>query len=180
MKGVVFREFLNHVEERFGEDAVDDVIEAANLESGASYTGVGTYHHAEMVALVTALSEQVSIPTTALMWVFAEHLMAYFASAHPAFFVEAGDSLSFIEKVDSHIHVEVRKLYPQAELPEFTCRRRSENTLELVYRSSRPFADLAHGLLLATGGHFGEVLEVERVEGHQGPGVPFVVRRKEA
>ena len=34
MKGLVFREFIDLVEAKFGDDIVDEIIEAADLPSG--------------------------------------------------------------------------------------------------------------------------------------------------
>ena len=178
MKGVVFTEFLGLVEEKFGEDVVDDIIEAAELASGGAYTAVGYYDHGEMVALVTHLSDQTKIPAKDLLHVFSEHLMGYFARAYPAFFEAAADTLDFIESVDRHIHVEVRKLYPDAELPSFRCRRRSEHVLEVEYRSVRNFDELAHGLMLHAARHFGETLDIERQPTRPDGAVPFVVTKK--
>ena len=43
MKGIVFTEFLEMVEEKYGLEMVDDIIENANLQSHGAYTSVGTY-----------------------------------------------------------------------------------------------------------------------------------------
>jgi hypothetical protein len=58
--------------------------------------------------------------------------------------------------------VEVRKLYPDAELPRFTCRRLAPQRMEMVYRSSRPFTDFAEGLIRGCAAHFGEPIRIER------------------
>ena len=54
MKGIVFTEFLEMVEDRFSLDMVDDLIDDCDLPSGGVYTAVGTYSHEEIVALVSA------------------------------------------------------------------------------------------------------------------------------
>jgi hypothetical protein len=59
MKGLVFREFIDLVETKFGDDIVDEIIEAADLPSGGAYPAVGTYPHSEMVSLVVELSRAV-------------------------------------------------------------------------------------------------------------------------
>ena len=47
MKGVVFTEFIEMVEDKFSADIADQIIEEADLPSGGVYTSVGTYDHAE-------------------------------------------------------------------------------------------------------------------------------------
>lgn len=38
MKGIIFTEFLDMVEERFSIETAEEILEAANLASGGSYT----------------------------------------------------------------------------------------------------------------------------------------------
>ena len=45
MKGIVFTEFLEMVEDKFSADMVDDIIDDCDLASGGAYTAVGTYPH---------------------------------------------------------------------------------------------------------------------------------------
>ena len=63
--------------------------------------------------------------------------------------------------VETYIHDEVRKLYPDAELPRFDCQH-EQGEFVMIYRSSRPFADLAHGLVIAAVKHFGDDLAIHR------------------
>ena len=51
MKGIVFTEFLDLVEAKFGYEVVDHIIQESKLPNEGAYTGVGTYPHGEMVAL---------------------------------------------------------------------------------------------------------------------------------
>jgi len=43
MKGIIFTEFLEMVEDRFSPEIADRIIEAADLPSGGAYTAIGTY-----------------------------------------------------------------------------------------------------------------------------------------
>ena len=62
MKGIIFTEFLEMVEKEFSAETVDTIIDNSNLESGGSYTSVGTYPHIEMVELVSNLPNRISSP----------------------------------------------------------------------------------------------------------------------
>ncbi len=178
MKGVVFTEFLEMVEQRFSLDAVDRILRQAAPSHGGTYTAVGTYPVEEMFALVTALAEVAKAPIPDLLFAFGEHLFGRFVVAHPAFFTGVGGPLDFLARVDSYIHIEVRKLYPDAELPKFDATRVSERELTLVYHSRRRMSDLAHGLIAGCGKHFGVALQVEREDLSEGRGedVKFTVR----
>lgn len=161
MKGVVFTEFLEMVEETFSADLVDDIIEDSGVESGGAYTAVATYDHAELVALVLALSKRTETPVPDLVRTFGRHLLGRFAVLFPDFF-HVGSAFEFLQSIDTHIHVEVKKLYPDAELPHFECRQIGSKQLEMIYTSKRSFADLAYGLIEGCGRHFGEDLLIHR------------------
>lgn len=165
MKGVVFTEFLDFVGQQFGEDAVDDIIGDCELASGGAYTSVGTYDHREMHALVSALAVRTAQTVPQLLVTFGRHLCGRFASSHPDFFARTPGLFDFLESVHRHIHVEVRKLYPDAELPTFETYDRTPERLFMNYRSCRPLSALAEGLILGAADHYGNTVKL-----HQEPG----------
>ena len=59
MKGIIFTEFLELVEEKFGLGMVDKIISQSELNSGGAYTSVGTYEFSEMLQLNSHLYAQV-------------------------------------------------------------------------------------------------------------------------
>ncbi len=160
MKGVVFTELLEMVEERYSLETVDQMISKAALGHGGIYTSVGTYPVEEMFALVAALAEVSKVPPPLLLRAFGEHLFGRFVKGYPALFEGVGGPLELLERVDAYIHVEVRKLYPEAELPRFEAVAKSERVLELTYRSPRRLGDFAHGLIEGCGRHFGVPLDI--------------------
>jgi hypothetical protein len=162
MKGVVFTEFLEFVEEQMSPEMADRVVERADPASGGAYTGVGTYDYTEMLDLVTALSEETGQPAADLVRTFGEHLFARFSESHPEFFAGIDGAFELLQNVEDYIHVEVRKLYPDAELPTLACEFPRDGQMHMTYRSGRPFADLAEGLIHGCISHFGEPVAVER------------------
>lgn len=147
MKGIVFTEFLEMVEKEFGYDTVDHIIEASKLESDGIYTAVGTYPFSEMLQLVSNLSEKINVEIPSLLHAFGKYLFDTFLKSYPAFFDRCKDGFSFLDSIDSYIHIEVKKLYHDAELPAFQSTRINESEMELVYRSSRKMSDFAEGLI---------------------------------
>lgn len=177
MKGIVFTEFLGFVADRYGDDAVDDIIEACVLPSGGAYTAVGTYDHAEMVALCQALAAHTGEPAGELIKDFGVKLSGTFAAGYPEFFARCSHFFDFLESIEGHIHVEVRKLYPDAELPTFKVHERSESRLVMDYRSVRRLGVLAEGLIAGSARRFGVEARVhaEPLETGDGQAVRFVV-----
>lgn len=174
MKGIVFTEFLEMVEEKFGYQMANDVVEESQLPSKGIYTAVGTYPHTEMVSLVVTLSKKSGIALPTLLNSFGKHLFSVFKKNYEHFFKGATSTFSFLSQIDSYIHVEVLKLYPDAQLPKFYVQEHSENKLVLIYVSDRSMADLAHGLMEACTEHFGEkVLITKHVKDPSGREVVF-------
>lgn len=162
MKGIVFNEFIEMVEDKFGEDMVDDIIDESDLPSGGSYTTVGTYDHAELVTMVVKLSELSGLAVPDLIKTFGLRLADVFSNKYQAFFNECDDTLAFLKKIDNHIHVEVKKLYPDAELPVFDFDDSNPDKFLLTYESSRGFADLAEGLIEGCSQYYNEHFSLSR------------------
>ena len=162
MKGIVFTEFIELVEERFSISVAERLLETSDLPSGGVYTSVGTYGSAEMVTLVTGLSALTRVPVPDLLREFGRHMFGRFLEKFPSFFEGIDSAPDFLEQVDGFVHVEVRKLYPDAELPGFTCERPSPEILHMTYRSSRQLSDLAEGLIRACYAHYGQEVALAR------------------
>lgn len=178
MKGVVFCEFLDFVEETAGYDIVDAMILAANPPSGGAYTAVGRYEFSEMAALVGALSKILGRPAPELIVDFGRRLFRRLVALHPHFLADARDPLAFLATVEGKIHVEVKKLYPDAELPSLSARWLGPDALELDYRSCRPLGALCLGLIEGCGAYFQTALAVETTP--TADGLRIVVRRAAA
>lgn len=162
MKGVVFTEFLAMVEEKFSFETADRIIEASDLATDGAYSSIGTYDHTELVQLVTALSGETGVAVPDLIRAFGRHLFSRFHALYEQLFGGAQSTFDFLTNVESYVHVEVRKLYPDAELPTFECEVEDDAHMVLIYRSKRPFADLAEGLVAGCAEHFGESIDIER------------------
>ncbi len=162
MKGIIFSEFLTMVDNKFSIEMSERLIDEVKPLSGGAYTTVGTYDAQEIVDLVAKLSEITKISISDLLKTFGHYLLSRFAEIFPQFFTESTSTLDFLPKVESYVHLEVKKLYNDAELPSFTCTSPFPGRLEMEYRSTRNFQDLAEGLILGTADHFNEHIKVKR------------------
>jgi DNA-binding transcriptional LysR family regulator len=95
---------------------------------------------------------------------FGTYLFGRFAKLYPVMLANADSALSVLAELDGKVHAEVRRLHPDAEFPSFTSRRLGPDRLELTYRSSRPLAALAEGMIRGCIAHFGERLAVDCIE----------------
>jgi hypothetical protein len=164
MKGIVFTEFLEMVGQSHGDDLVDSLIDDAQLPHGGAYTSVGTYPHSEMVALVTSLSQRTGLTLNQLLEAFGRHLFGRFYVHFPHFMDSTPDALAFLMGIETVVHTEVRKLYPDAQLPRFETYRASPTQVDMKYESAHDFSHLALGLIKGCAQHYGNELEIQMGE----------------
>jgi hypothetical protein len=165
MMGIIFTEFLELVEDKFNYGVVDQLLNECDLDSGGIYTSVGTYDHEELVDMVIKLSDISNTPTNELMKIFGQYLFPRLIEAHGELVKDINDSLTLISRVDNYVHVEVLKLYPNADLPSFQANRISENELQLNYSSKKPLASFAEGMMYGCAEYFDEHFEIKRSNG---------------
>lgn len=165
MLGMVFTEFMEMVESRFSPELLDRVIERAAPPNGGAYTAVGYYPHEEIVALVVALSEETGVAVEALVEAFGQHLFSTFTRRYADMLSARRGTIDLLSNLDGDIHVSVRRLYPDAQLPRFHVVERTAESIRLAYQSPRGMEALAQGLIAGSIAHFGESLVVNWTPG---------------
>jgi hypothetical protein len=170
MKGRVFTELFEHVEKRYGFDMVDDIIDAAKLSHDGVYTSTGSYPFEEMVSLIMALVAATEQSLPAVLEPFGTHCFESWVSYAPQYFSRDRKLFDILEGIDEFHEVEVRKLYPDAELPSFVPETRSAKALTLGYYSCKPLAPLALGVIRGAAAHVEQevVLRHEPATGPRG------------
>lgn len=154
MKGIVFTELIEMVENQFGIEMVDRIIQPNELVSKGIFTSVGTYPFSDLVAILGHLSQATGASITDLEKVFGQYLAGRFSKMYLPFFQRVNSVIELLHEVDTHIHIEVKKLYPDAELPQFETVQKSENKIEMIYRSQRKMFPFAEGLIDATASYY--------------------------
>jgi hypothetical protein len=96
MKGIIFTEILAMAEESFGEEAVDQVIEATYPPSGGAYTALGNYPCEELSALVGGFAAYDGTSSAALQRLFGHWMMQSYARHYPQFFKGRDGSLDML------------------------------------------------------------------------------------
>ncbi len=178
MKGIVFTEFLDLVEDKFGLEVLDKILTQSDLESGGVYTSVGTYSFSEMLQLLQHLSAHTNISIDDLLLVYAEHFFGVIEESYPGLLATYKDPIEMLSSIENHIHVEVRKIYPDAELPTFEVIEKTQDSLVMIYKSSRAMHHFGLGLMNKTFEHFNSkasiVLEKLNEDGTE---VKFVINK---
>lgn len=160
MRGLIFTQFIEMVENHYSADMVDDIIDDANLPSGGAYTAVSKYHHKELHDLGVALAKRTHQTISDILIEFGEYVFEPLYTQYKPLFKEKAGAIQFLLEVDSDIHKEMRKLYPDAQLPNIHCQMNAD-VLIMEYQSDRHFADLMYGLILGVARYFNETLHIE-------------------
>lgn len=161
MKGIVFTEFLEMVEQKFGIEVLDSILETSDLESNGIYTAVGTYDFKEMVTLITGLSKKTNIEVPTLIHAYGVYFFDVLVKSYPNIFDYYKTAFDLLAGIEKHIHVQVRKIYPDAELPYFIVHEETELKLVLEYQSERAMYGFALGLMERTLEHYEELASIE-------------------
>ena len=177
MKGIIFTEFLEMVEQDYGFETLNTLIDNSSLESKGIYSGVGTYDHKEFDVLVNELSSQIKENVNDLLKKYGHYIFQTFYNNYPNFFSEINHPFQLLEQLDSHIHKDVLKLYPDAELPRFETERVNDNRMEMLYSSKRRMEYFALGLMEASFVHYTTYGSIEMNE-VSSESVLFVITEK--
>ncbi|MFK7818671.1 MAG: heme NO-binding domain-containing protein [Planctomycetaceae bacterium] len=162
MKGIAFTLFSELVESVFGLATWDKVLRTTG-DDGV-FTTAGNYADERMMKLVGSLSEHTGLASNALIRTFGEFMFGGFVRTYPSFFEREQTAKQLLKSVDSIIHVEVKKLFPNAILPRFDYEDPSENELVMIYRSERKMCVLAEGLFNGAAKHFRTPVEYKQTK----------------
>ena len=178
MKGIVFTEFLDLVESKFGLEMVDKIISQSKLESEGAYTSIGTYEFSEMLQLLQNLNKNTGISIDELLLIYGEYFFNVIETSYPALLATYKDPIEMLASIEDHIHVEVQKIYPKAELPTFIIEKKTLNSLTLIYKSSRAMHNFGLGLMNRTFKHFNATASiiVEKIK-EDGTEVKFLINK---
>ncbi len=161
VKGLIFDEFLKMVERDHGYELVDKILTKEELESNGSYTAVGTYDFSEMLILLTNLGEELNASTNDLLYVFGKYFFSVILNSYQDIINSYSNPVEFMASIDNHIHVHVRKIYPEATLPKFDTITRTDNYMHMNYYSERSMSYFAKGLMEETFAYYDYNCEIE-------------------
>jgi hypothetical protein len=156
MKGMVFTEFIEYIEDSFGFDICDDM-----LEGKQPYTQGGNYNFGELVDMIMIVHKATNEPVDRLLFEFGKFMFTKLSTMAPHFLSEHKTSLEYIANVDKYVHVEVKKLYPDADLPKFEIEEQSDTRLVMRYVSQKALDRFAEGIMRSCVEHYKESVDIK-------------------
>ena len=164
MKGFIFTELIQMVEEKFGYSIADELASNPVLPSKGVFTGVGNYPFSEMQIMLKDLHERTQIPISDLLFTYGVWLFKRLGARYPYLIEDTTSAFDLLRQLDQKIHVEIKKLYPESQPPRIITEDIDDQTMKMVYISHRKMGILAQGLIHGCASYFGETVEVNSVE----------------
>ena len=114
MKGIILASFVEFAERELGG--------AADGLPATSYSPVMGYPDDELFVLVARTSEAAGVSSPEVLRRFGAHLFRTFANLYPVFLDGVESAMELLGGIETYVHGEVKKLYPDAEFPSFEVR----------------------------------------------------------
>jgi hypothetical protein len=154
MKGFIFTNFIEFVETNHGLEMVDEMITNCNLPSQGIYSSFSSYEFDELVSLLTFVSQKTKVNPEILLEKFGVFVFPYLIGKHSYIIENFDNPIDLIGGIENHIHIEVKKLYNDADLPTFRVVEKTTKKLTVIYNSSKGLTYFAIGLMKETLNHF--------------------------
>jgi len=160
MKGVVFDILRDMIEEQFGLEGWNQLLEKSG--SDGMYLSSESYDDGEMLTLLGVACEMTGKDQQSLLREFGRYMVTEFYSRFPVFFDNCSSLFDFLKSVDEIVHVEVLKFYPDANLPQFRYDDHDSQQLIMTYKSPRKLCHLAEGLIEGAAAHYQAPVQVSQ------------------
>ncbi len=147
MKGIVFNLLEQFITDKLGDERLEEVLEGSPLKTKEPFVGPKTYPDEDLSAIITTASRVSGITEPELVRRFGRFCFPKLAEKYPLFLEPHRHPKPFLKSVDGIIHVEVKKLYLDAEPPEFTYEDPAEDRLIIKYRSKRRLCRFMEGMI---------------------------------
>lgn len=154
MKGVIFKAFEDFVTTNWGDEVYEQLLDNTQLTTDEPFVGPGTYPDADLLALVSTAIAKLGVPLEDALRAFGKHAFPLLAAGAKDLVDAHAHPKPFLAVVDSIIHMEVRKLYPDAETPRVLIEDVGPDKAVLRYESARGLCAVLVGLVEGAGDYF--------------------------
>ncbi len=164
MQGSIYTAFSDMVVEKMGMQQWNDLLEEVNPASHGVYTSGQQYADSELIDMVVLLSEKTGIEVEKLVEAFGLYLFDKLYARCPVDISEIKGLRAFLLAIDNVIHVEVKRVHPQAYLPKFEYEDGPNNELIMYYSSKRKLCHASVGLIKGAALQFAEQVSISHPE----------------
>jgi len=164
MKGVIIACFRQLIMESAGQESWDAIMQKAGLDKGTVFFPMQDVEDERALRIVRASCEVLGRSIEETAEEFGHHWMTKFApKIYKAHFRKAQNARDFLLSIDS-IHDDATKNINNARPPRFEYHWPDRKTLIVTYHSHRGLVEFLVGLARGVATHFGENLEVAKID----------------
>jgi predicted hydrocarbon binding protein len=164
MQGYIYTIFSEMVIEKLGMSAWNELLDKVKPNSEGIYTNSMQYEDSEIMSFVAELSTLTQIDPPTLVRTFGEYLFIHLLNRSPANLSHIDNLKDFLICIESVIHKEVKRVYPDSYLPSFKFDEKPNGDLIMFYQSKRKLCHLCEGLISGAAQHFKQAIVIEQSE----------------
>jgi hypothetical protein len=156
MKGEIFNILEDFIVDNWGRDVFEDIFEQVHdkLITKVPFVGPGTYPDDDFMAIVIQAVAKLGVTLEQAVHAFGVYAFPKLAEKMPAYVDGHKHPKDFLLSLHDIIHVEVKKLYPDAETPEFQYIDQEKDKLIMIYKSKRKLYNFVEGMFESVGTYF--------------------------
>ncbi len=157
MKGIIFNLLEDYITSRSGEGEYERLLARCSLrtEEPLLMVAPGTYPDEDFHEIIRVAAAAADTEVAAFCRDFGRYAIPRMAERYPDFFTPFQHPKAFLKFLGMVHLVEVRKLYRDARVPDFTCRDTGPGELVLLYTSERRLCHLVEGLIEGVAEYYG-------------------------
>ncbi|MBU0728156.1 MAG: heme NO-binding domain-containing protein [Proteobacteria bacterium] len=161
MKGIIFNLLEGFITDNYGEDEYEGVLSRCQLKMGdpGVIVGPGTYPDEDFMQIVAETARLLDNSVPDVFRAFGRYAIPKLVERYPRFFSPYSHPKDFLKTVDFIHHIEIVKLYKDAETPKFSAEDPFADTLVMKYSSARKLCYLVEGLIDGLADHYGVPIE---------------------
>ncbi|ESP94569.1 MULTISPECIES: heme NO-binding domain-containing protein [Pseudoalteromonas] len=167
MKGHIFILLEEFVSEVAGEALLYDALEACSFDTSTGFVRTENYPDEQLIELVDTVIKKAGISLEKAHFDFGKWLYPRLSGLLPKQFTDYAHPAYVLKQLDDLHHVELKKLYPDAQPPKFQYCALSPIEANLIYTSPRRMFDLVEGVLAGMAQFYGVPLHVTKQTGWQ-------------
>jgi predicted hydrocarbon binding protein len=164
MQGVIFTAFSDMIIEKMGMEQWNELLDKTSPDSKGIYTSGDQYKDSELINMVITLSEKTGISVESLVEHFGKYLFTSLYKRSSIDVTNIDNLRELLLSIDSIIHVEVKRVHPQAYLPKFEYDEGENKELIMYYFSKRKLCHASVGLILGAAEYFKQEIEIAHPE----------------
>jgi predicted hydrocarbon binding protein len=155
MKGLIFNLLEEFLVARCGETEYELILTDCQLCADPSLmVGPGSYPDQDFTAIIASAAKRLGLGSKELLHEVGRAAIPRLVSRYPQFFIPSKHPRDFFASLNFIHHLEVKKLYKDAELPRFRCENKADGSLLISYISGRGLCHLFSGLINGVADHY--------------------------